>query len=317
MRTGARGPATPDDANALEFVGCDRPLLQSPGSAGGQRRLRSGRARGGRLEFRGPSATSGYYRNVSRKPAVLLHGRLARLGRSRLHGPGRTVHHRAGGGHQHPRRALTSTRRNWKGRRQPARHPQGLRRGVRRARSRHDHGAARGARRDARNGGIRARTPAYAHCALAVDLTGIAPDDIVLAPPHGVLKTHRAARCAAPRAPQAVRAQRNRPHAAGLAPDRAPCLDRDAAAAASCVVDRDQPAIRDMSGSSSGCWHRWCGPRSPCSTPHVGAGRHPRGGAAAAVAHRHTLARARPRTTTAGTEHRRRQPRELHRWHRC
>ena len=31
----------------------------------------------------------------------------------------------------------------------------------------------------------------------------------------------------------------------------------------------------------------------PAPTPHVGAGRHPRGGAAAAVAHRHTLARAR------------------------
>ncbi len=65
-------PATPDDPGALRFVACGRPL---PGHA-----IRivddSGREVGerieGRLEFKGPSATSGYFRNPE-QTARLFH----------------------------------------------------------------------------------------------------------------------------------------------------------------------------------------------------------------------------------------------------
>jgi len=56
-------PAAADDANALRFVACGQPL------AGHQIRLvdstgyEVSEREEGRLEFKGPSATSGYYRN--------------------------------------------------------------------------------------------------------------------------------------------------------------------------------------------------------------------------------------------------------------
>ena len=62
-RAGRAEPAAADDPNALRFVSCGRPL------AGHAVRIvdASGREVGerfeGRLEFKGPSATSGYYRN--------------------------------------------------------------------------------------------------------------------------------------------------------------------------------------------------------------------------------------------------------------
>jgi 1-acyl-sn-glycerol-3-phosphate acyltransferase len=61
--TGRAAPAAADDAGALRFVSCGRPLpghevriVDTLGSEVGERIE-------GRLEFRGPSATSGYYRN--------------------------------------------------------------------------------------------------------------------------------------------------------------------------------------------------------------------------------------------------------------
>jgi 1-acyl-sn-glycerol-3-phosphate acyltransferase len=60
---GVAKPARPDDPNAMEFVGCGRPIpghdirvIDPSGRELGERRE-------GRLEFRGPSATSGYFRN--------------------------------------------------------------------------------------------------------------------------------------------------------------------------------------------------------------------------------------------------------------
>ena len=60
---GQAAPAPPGDPNAIEFVGCGLPLrghevriVDGTGREAGERRQ-------GRLQFRGPSATSGYFRN--------------------------------------------------------------------------------------------------------------------------------------------------------------------------------------------------------------------------------------------------------------
>jgi len=74
MRHGEALPADVGDASALRFVGCGAPL---PGHA-----VRIvdeiGRERGerieGRLEFRGPSATSGYYRNAGQTRNLIQDG---------------------------------------------------------------------------------------------------------------------------------------------------------------------------------------------------------------------------------------------------
>ena len=315
MRTGRARPAAPDDANALEFAGCGRPLpghqVRLVDSAG----YEVGEREEGRLEFRGPSATSGYYRNLEETRRLLRDGwldsgDLAYMARGELFITGRV------------KDIIIRAGRNI--------HPQELEEAI-------------GNLPDIRKGCVAVfgvpdpattmeqlvvlaetrETVASAHerlrtriSALAVDLTGIAPDDIVLAPPHSVLKTSsgKVRRTASRELYERGEIGRTLPvwrQIARLAwAGMLPQLRR--------VVDRDQPAVRGLclvgllavgtAGVDRG---------RPAPAPHVGAGRHPRGGAAAAVAHRHTLARARPRTTAAGTEHRRRQPRELHRWHRA
>ena len=55
------------------------------------------------LEFRGPSATTGYFRNAA-KTARAVPRRLARDRRPRLHRGRRPLHHRPRQGHHHPRR---------------------------------------------------------------------------------------------------------------------------------------------------------------------------------------------------------------------
>lgn len=71
-KTGRAIPAQPDDPNALEFVACGRPII------GHEIRIIDDTGREvperqeGRLEFRGPSATSGYYNNPG-KTEELFH----------------------------------------------------------------------------------------------------------------------------------------------------------------------------------------------------------------------------------------------------
>ncbi len=64
LEKGRAEPANPNDAHALAFVGCGNPLttveVRIVNEAG---REEVDRARG-RIEFRGPSATAGYYRNA-------------------------------------------------------------------------------------------------------------------------------------------------------------------------------------------------------------------------------------------------------------
>ena len=71
-REGRALPATPDDATALRFVGCGKPLpghaIRIVDAAGGE----LGERIEGRLEFQGPSATRGYFRDPE-QTARLFH----------------------------------------------------------------------------------------------------------------------------------------------------------------------------------------------------------------------------------------------------
>ncbi len=71
---GLAEPARPDDDNAIELVGCGHPIpeheiriIDENGRALGERRE-------GRLEFRGPSATSGYFQNPAKTRALFHDG---------------------------------------------------------------------------------------------------------------------------------------------------------------------------------------------------------------------------------------------------
>jgi 1-acyl-sn-glycerol-3-phosphate acyltransferase len=74
LEKGRAEPASPNDARALTFVGCGRPLatveVRIVDEAG---REAPDRAEG-RLEFRGPSATGGYYRNAAATRRMLDRG---------------------------------------------------------------------------------------------------------------------------------------------------------------------------------------------------------------------------------------------------
>ncbi|HYC48643.1 MAG TPA: AMP-binding protein [Burkholderiales bacterium] len=62
-RHGRAEPAPPDDVHALRFVSCGRPLPRHEARIVDDTGLEVPERVEGRLEFRGPSATSGYYRN--------------------------------------------------------------------------------------------------------------------------------------------------------------------------------------------------------------------------------------------------------------
>ena len=70
--TGVAEPARPDDHNPLEIVACGQPLPGHEVRIVDEAGLELGDRREGRLEFRGPSATSGYFNNES-KTRELIH----------------------------------------------------------------------------------------------------------------------------------------------------------------------------------------------------------------------------------------------------
>ena len=95
MSRGEARAAAPDDASALEFPSCGLPLpgheLRVVDAAGRELPER----REGRLQFRGPSATRGYFRNEARTRALfagdwLETGDLAYLAHGELHLTGRS-----------------------------------------------------------------------------------------------------------------------------------------------------------------------------------------------------------------------------------
>ena len=67
-------PATPDDPDALRFVGCGRALpghlIRVVDAVG----VELGDRREGRIEFRGPAATTGYYRNPAATDELIRNG---------------------------------------------------------------------------------------------------------------------------------------------------------------------------------------------------------------------------------------------------
>jgi 1-acyl-sn-glycerol-3-phosphate acyltransferase len=188
MREGRALPAGADDAGALRFVACGRPL------PGHQIRVVDGTGHEvaereeGRLEFQGPSVTSGYFRNPEQTRRLfhdgwLDSGDLAYMAGGDVYLTGRVkdVIIRAGRNiypHELEEAVgdIAGIRKGCVavfGSTDPASATEKL---VVLAETRETGEAARGRLRESIN-------------AAAMDLTGTSPDDVVLAPPHAVLKT--------------------------------------------------------------------------------------------------------------------------------
>lgn len=187
----ARGdaiPAAEDDADALRLVACGVPLpghrvrvVDTEGSELPPRRI-------GRIEFRGPSATRGYWNNAAASAALMRDGWLDSGDLGYLAGSDVVITGRAkdmiirGGRNLYPYEleevvgALPGVRRGCVAVFGVAAAEQGTERLVVVAETREADPLARQA--------LAARINE-----LGIDLLGAPPDDVVLAPPHAVLKT--------------------------------------------------------------------------------------------------------------------------------
>lgn len=182
-------PASADDPATMRFPACGQPL------AGHEIRIvdDSGRElperREGRLEFKGPSATAGYYRNPAATRALFPHGDgwLDSGDRAYLAGGEVYLTGRAkdliirGGRNLYPYELE-----------QAVGEIAGIRKGCVAAFASHD--PATGSERLVVVAESRAARPDLIDLrkriqSVSVDLLGVPPDDIVLAPPHSVLKT--------------------------------------------------------------------------------------------------------------------------------
>ncbi|WP_439860592.1 AMP-binding protein [Pseudomonas sp. MBLB4136] len=186
--SGQAQPVEPDSADALRFVCCGRPL------PGHQVRVVDGHdvelpeRTEGHVQFRGPSTTAGYFRNAQESARVRHDEWLDSLdlgymaaGELYLSGRAKDLIIR-GGRNIYPYDLETAVG-----------NLRGLRKGC----------VAVFGSGDASHGGERLVVLAETHeqdsvarrnlqqaiRRVAVDLTGVAPDDVVLAPPHSVLKT--------------------------------------------------------------------------------------------------------------------------------
>lgn len=74
LRTGRATRAADDDPGPLRFVACGRPLPDHRIRVVDSARNELGDRREGRIEFRGPSATAGYFRNPQASRALTRHG---------------------------------------------------------------------------------------------------------------------------------------------------------------------------------------------------------------------------------------------------
>ncbi|MBI5612390.1 MAG: AMP-binding protein, partial [Gammaproteobacteria bacterium] len=188
LREGLAQPAAPGEARAAQFVACGRPL---PGYAiriVDEQGRELPERRQGRLEFRGPSATIGYYRNPAATAALIRDGwldsgDLAYLADGEVYITGRIkdviIH---AGRNLHPQELEEAV---------------GNLAGVRKGCVAVFGARPRGA--DTERLVVVAETragdaPALARLraavnTLAIELVGTPPDDVVLAPPHTVLKT--------------------------------------------------------------------------------------------------------------------------------
>jgi 1-acyl-sn-glycerol-3-phosphate acyltransferase len=188
MRTRRAVPAGDDDTNALTFVSCGQPLeghqIQVVDAAG----LEAPEREEGRLLFKGPSCTSGYYRNPE-KTAALFHkdwldsGDLAYIAEGQVYLTGRSkdIIIRAGR-NIHPAQLEEAVG-----------NIEGLRKGCIAVFGSADPVSA--TERLVVLAETRETAPDRLESlrrevnAVVVDLLGAPPDDVVLAPPHKVLKT--------------------------------------------------------------------------------------------------------------------------------
>jgi 1-acyl-sn-glycerol-3-phosphate acyltransferase len=188
MSSGQAQPAHAADANTLRFVGCGVPLPGHQVRIVGATGFELGERQEGRLEFKGPSSTSGYYRNPEQTRKLfdgewLDTGDYAYLADGELYLTGRAKDVIIRGGRNiYPYEleqavgAIPGVRRGCVAAFGSADPTSGTERLVVLAETRETEGAAREKLRRAIN-----------DC--AVDLLGMPADDVVLAPPHTVLKT--------------------------------------------------------------------------------------------------------------------------------
>lgn len=188
MSTRCAQPAAPDDTAALRFVACGEPLRAHEIRIVDDAARELPEREEGRLQFRGPSATTGYFRNpdVTRKLFVdgwLDSGDLAYIAGGDVYITGRRkdviIH---AGRHIYPdeiEEAVGDVPGIRKGRVAVFGSPDpatGTERFIVMAETREQDAAARAALINRIN-------------ALAVELLGTAPDDVCLAPPQTILKT--------------------------------------------------------------------------------------------------------------------------------
>ena len=131
---GIAEPAKPDDPRPLEIVACGQPLPGHEIRIVDETGRELGERREGRLEFRGPSATRGYFRNEAKTRELFHDGWLDSGDRAYMAG-GDVYRHRPHQGHHHPRRPASLSAGDRGGGGEIPGHPQGRRRRVRRDRS--------------------------------------------------------------------------------------------------------------------------------------------------------------------------------------
>ncbi len=188
VERGEAVPADEDDARALRFPSCGPPLPQHEVRIVGEDGSVLGERRVGHLQFRGPSATAGYYRNPAATRRLIQDGWLASgdyayLAGGEIHITGRSKDMIIRGGRNfYPyelERAIGEL--------------PGVRKGcvavfgvndAERAVERVVAVAETRERDAARRAELERRI-----VALATDEIGLPPDEVVLAPPHAVLKT--------------------------------------------------------------------------------------------------------------------------------
>ena len=73
-RGGVAEPSKADDPHPLEIVGCGRPLADHEIRVVDDMAMELGERHEGRIEFRGPSATSGYFRNEAKTRELIRGG---------------------------------------------------------------------------------------------------------------------------------------------------------------------------------------------------------------------------------------------------
>ena len=188
MRDGHAVPAASDDATALRFVACGQPLpghqvriVDATGYEAAEREQ-------GRLEFKGPSATSGYFRNPEETHRLfhngwLDSGDLAYIAEGEVYITGRVKDVIIRAGRNVYPHELEEAIGNLNGIRKgcvavfgSTDTASGTEKLIVLAETRETDAATREQLR-------------YAIVAIATDLVGMPPDDVVLAPSHTVLKT--------------------------------------------------------------------------------------------------------------------------------